>query len=400
MPITHSLQDIIWVLTCSTLVLVMQAGFCCLESGMVRSKNSVNVAMKNFADFCIASITFWVFGFAIMFGSSFFGVIGTTGFFFNNTEDAWSLTFFLFQLVFCGTATTIFSGAVAERMQFYGYLIVAFIISGLIYPVLGHWIWSGLAAGTKDGWLAGQGFIDFAGSTLVHSTGGWVALASVLIIGPRIGRFDSDGTQIPGHNLPMATLGIFLLWFGWFGFNGGNNFNVDDKIALIITNTVLSGSAGGITACLLSWKIYKTPVVADMIKGCLAGLVAITASCNIMSLVCAVILGGIAGAICFGASILLEKLKIDDAVGAFPVHCCGGIWGTLAVAFLAHPETWGTGLGRWDQFLVQMQGVLTCFAWSFGIGYSLIWIVNRYHPLRVDPLKEEIGLNVSEHGNQ
>jgi Amt family ammonium transporter len=398
MPIAHSLQDIIWVLTCSALVLVMQAGFCCLESGMVRSKNSINVAMKNFADFCVSSIVFWIFGFAVMFGSSFFGLFGASGFFFNNTDNSWLLAFFLFQLVFCGTATTIVSGAVAERMQFFGYLVVAFIISGFIYPIFGHWVWGGLATETKDGWLASLGFIDFAGSTVVHSTGGWVALATVLIIGPRIGRFDKDGTQIPGHNLPMATLGIFLLWFGWFGFNGGSILKVDGNVALIITNTALSGAAGGIAAYLLSWKFHKMPVVEFITNGCLAGLVAITASCNIMAPVCAVIIGSIGGSICFGASILLEKLEIDDAVGAFPVHCCGGIWGTLAVALLANPEAWGTGLNRWDQLIVQLQGILTCFVWSFGAGYSLIWIVNRYNPLRVPANEEVIGLNVSEHG--
>jgi len=398
LAITHSLQDIIWVLTCSALVLVMQAGFCCLESGMVRSKNSINVAMKNFADFCISSIVFWIFGFAIMFGASFHGLVGTAGFFFNNTDDAWSLAFFLFQLVFCGTATTIVSGAVAERMQFFGYLVVALLISGLIYPVLGHWIWGGLATGSQDGWLASQGFIDFAGSTVVHSTGGWVALATVLIIGPRIGRFNKEGFSISGHNLPMATLGVFLLWFGWFGFNGGSVLKADEKIALIITNTALSGAAGGIIAYLLSWKIHKMPVVPFITNGCLAGLVAITASCNIMSPACAVLVGGAGGAICFVASILLEKLEIDDAVGAFPVHCCGGIWGTLAVALLGNPEAWDSGLGRWDQFIIQLEGVVVCFAWAFGVGYSLVWIVNKINPLRVDALEEEIGLNISEHG--
>ncbi len=196
----------------------------------------------------------------------------------------------------------------------------------------------------------------------------------------------------------MATLGIFLLWFGWFGFNGGSMLKADGQVALIITNTALAGAAGGIGAYLLSWKIHKVPKVEFITNGCLAGLVSITASCNIMSPICVVLLGSIGGAICFGASILLEKLEIDDAVGAFPVHCCGGIWGTLAVAFLAHPESWGTGLDRWDQFLVQLKGVMTCFAWSFGAGYSLVWIVNRYNPLRVPPNEEVIGLNVSEHG--
>jgi len=375
----------------------MQGGFCCLESGMVRYKNSANITMKNFVDFCISSLTFWLFGFAIMFGSSFHGLIGTTGFFFNNTEDAWPLAFFLFQLIFCGTATTIVSGAVAERMKFFGYFAIAIIISSLIYPIIGHWVWDGLATGSRDGWLASQGFIDFAGATVVHSTGGWVALAGAVIIGPRIGRFNKEGKPISGHSLPMATLGVFLLWFGWFGFNGGNILTVSDKIALIFTNTALAGAAGGIAAYLLSWKVHKMPIVSFITNGCLAGLVGITASCNIMSPASAVLVGGIAGAICFCATIILEILEIDDAVGAFPVHCCGGIWGTLAVALLGNPETWNTGLGRLDQFIVQLKGVGACFVWAFGLGYLLIWMVNRYIPLRVDPLEEEIGLSISDY---
>ena len=223
MFLANNLADIVWVLLCTAMVLMMQAGFCCLESGLVRSKNSINVAVKNFADLCVSTSIFWMFGFAIMFGVHIDGRPGTTSLFFNETGNAGLTTFFLFQLVFCGTATTIISGAVSERMKFAGYLIVAAMVSGVIYPLFGHWAWGGLANGSAHGWLRAAGFIDFAGSTVVHSIGGWAALAAVIVIGPRIGRFDPTKPPIRGHNLPMATLGVFLLWFGWFGFNGGSH---------------------------------------------------------------------------------------------------------------------------------------------------------------------------------
>ncbi|MBT5868953.1 MAG: ammonium transporter, partial [Nitrospinaceae bacterium] len=395
-PIQNN-QDIVWVLICSGMVLLMQGGFTCLESGLVRAKNSIHVAIKNFVDFSVSSILFWLFGFGIMFGVSIGGWFGTSGFLFSGIDNHTLIPFFIFQLVFCGTATTIVSGAVAERMRFSGYILVSIIISGMIYPVVGHWIWGGLSTGNPTGWLARQGFIDFAGSTVVHSTGGWVALASVLIIGPRIGRF-SENISIQGHNYPMASLGAFLLWFGWFGFNGGSTYGLTDQTPIIFLNTILAGAFGSLVAMGLSWAILGQPKVGTIINGALSGLVSITASCNIMEPWSAMVIGSIGALIYFGMSHLLERLKVDDVIGAFPVHGCAGIWGTLAVALLGEPDKWGTGLGRWEQFMIQAQGAAMCMVWAFFFGFAILWCVNRIFPLRVSGDEEIQGLNISEHG--
>ena len=394
----YSPLDVAWLILCAALVMLMQAGFCCLESGLVRSKNSINVAFKNFVDFLLSSAIFWVFGFALMFGASQAGFIGTVGFFFGGEGTPWLLAFFVFQMMFCGTATTIISGAVAERMRFSGYLIVATIVAGLIYPFVGHWVWGGAESGTASGWLGAMGFIDFAGTTVVHSVGGWVSLAAIIIIGPRLGRFDQTNATIHGHDLPLVTLGVFLLWFGWFGFNGGSTFGLTDAVPAILINTIVSGAFGGLSALALSWRLLGRPDVGIIMNGSLAGLVGITGSAHIMTAVSAMGIGLIAGAVMFAGTLLLERLKLDDVVGAFPVHGCGGIWGTLAIPLFGDPETWGTGLGRWDQFLVQATGVGACFLWAFGLGFALLWLINRWHPLRIDPEGERIGLNVAEHG--
>lgn len=391
------ISDLIWVSICTVLVLLMQGGFCCLESGLVRSKNSINVAIKNFFDFCISSAIFWACGFGIMFGVSFEGFMGSNNFFLS-TEDPWKISFFLFQLVFCGTAVTILSGAIAERVSFKGYLIITFLVSTLIYPVFGHWVWGGALDGVKQGWLASKGFIDFAGSTVVHSTGGWLALALVLVIGPRIGRFEGKNIPIQGHNLPLAALGVFILWFGWIGFNGGSTLNANYKIPMILGNTILSGAFGGITGLIFSWKILKKSNVLFILNGSMAGLVGVTASCNIISFSGAVMIGAVSGLLCSGATLLLEKFKIDDVVSAFPVHGVSGVWGTLAVALFGDPTVWGAGISRWDQFLIQATGAGTCFVWSFGLGLALFWSVNKLIPLRVSLEDEKVGLNVSEHG--
>ncbi len=390
--------DIFWILLCAALVMLMQAGFCCLESGLVRSKNSINVAFKNFADFLISSALFWVFGFALMFGTSYGGLLGTTGFFFDGSGGPWLTAFFIFQLMFCGTATTIVSGAVAERMRLTGYLVVATILAGVIYPVVGHWAWGGSESDSASGWLKAMGFIDFAGTTVVHSVGGWISLAAIIIIGPRIGRFGAGAATIHGHDLPMVTLGVFLLWFGWFGFNGGSTLGLTGEVPLVLLNTTMSGAFGGLAAMAISWRVYRRPDVAVIMNGSLAGLVGITGSAHIMTPVAAMAIGSIAGAIMFGATVLLERLKLDDVVGAFPVHGCGGVWGTLAIPIFGDPATWGTGLTRWEQFLIQATGVGACFMWAFCGGFVLLWLVNRWLPLRIDPEGERIGLNVAEHG--
>jgi Amt family ammonium transporter len=390
--------DIAWILICAALVMLMQAGFSCLESGLVRSKNSINVAAKNFADFCLSSAIFWLFGFGVMFGVTANGLFGTSGFLFGDTTNPWLMAFFIFQLGFCGTATTIVSGAVAERMRFGGYLLVATIISAVIYPVIGHWVW-GSAAGIKPGgWLEQMGFIDFAGSTVVHSVGGWISLAAIIIIGPRIGRFGSKRTPIHGHDIPIVTLGVFLLWFGWFGFNGGSTLGLTPEVPSIIVNTTISGAFGGVVAMALSWRFDDHPDVTVIMNGSLAGLVGITASAHIMTPLSAVIIGSIAAVVMYVVTLLLERFEIDDVVGAVPVHLSAGIWGTLAVAIFADPEKWGTGLGRWEQLVVQATGVGATFVWAFGVGFVLLWLINRWVPLRIDPRGERTGLNVAEHG--
>ncbi len=395
---THTPQDIALLLVSSCLVMIMQAGFCCVESGLVRSKNSINVALKNVVDFCIAGLVFWLVGYAVMFGGSYRGFVGTTGFLFDGEDNAWMLAFFLFQLVFCGTATTIISGAVAERMRFSGYVIVAVVVSALIYPVFGHWAWANNGCSDLSGWLQELGFIDFAGSTVVHSTGGWVALAAAIILGPRIGRFGKNAQRIYGHNLPMTSLGVLLLWFGWFGFNGGSTYESNSQIPGILVKTTLAGAAGGVSAMVLCAVLLRQTRIELVLNGVIAGLVGITAGCHVISIPGSIVVGIVAAAVCYAATWALEKLKIDDVIGAVPAHACAGAWGTLAVALLGNPELWGTGYGRVEQLLVQAIGVAVCFAWAFGIGFSVLWVINRIVPLRIDSKDEEMGLNVSEHG--
>ena len=394
------LTDVFWVLICAGLVFLMQAGFTCLESGLTRSKNSINVAIKNITDFGISTILFWAFGFAIMFGASVNGWIGSSQFFLSLDEEPWLNTFFLFEIMFCATAVTIVSGATAERLRFRSYIIISIILSGLIYPVFGHWVWNNVQSATTSGWLGKLGFIDFAGSTVVHSVGGWVALAVLLIIGPREGRFPPVGAhrKIHGSNLTMSVLGVLLLWVGWFGFNGGSTLALNDKVAGIITNTFLAGASGVMVTLTVGWIIRKRADAELVIFGSIAGLVAITASAHAVNTVSALAIGGIGGMVMLGADYLMEYLHIDDAVGAIPVHLGAGIWGTLAVAIFGKEEILGTGFSRWGQLLIQATGVGVCFLWTFGLSYGLFLLVNRFFPLRVTPEDERIGLNASEHG--
>ena len=332
-----------------------------------------------------------------MFGADVNGLIGTSGFMYGEGGDSWGQAFFIFQLMFCGTAITITSGALAERLHFSGYLVIVVIISSFIFPVFGHWAWSGKQLGSLDGWLGSLGFLDFAGASVVHSVGGWVALAGVMILGPRSGRFGPNKIEIKKNSIPMATLGTFLLWIGWFGFNGGSTFAFTDQVPGILINTTLAGLAGSLAVMSLSWYWFRRPNAEDSLNGALAGLVGITAACNLVSPTASILIGAIAGAMCFFATRFLEKLEIDDVVGAFPVHTIGGIWGTLAVALFGDAELWGTGLSRWDQFLVQLTGVGVCFVWSFGVSYGLLTLVNRIFPLRVSQKEERVGLDIAEH---
>ncbi len=390
--------NISWLLLSGFLVVLMQAGFTCLESGMVRAKNSINVAIKNLVDFCISNVLFVLVGFGIMFGASVNGLFGSSYFFFSGDFTPFLGAFFFFQAMFCGTATTIVSGAVAERMRFSGYCITAVVISAIIYPVAGHWAWAGAESGAYVGWLGAKGFIDFAGSTVVHSVAGWMALAAIIVLGPRIGRFGPEGRPIEGHSLPIATLGVFLLWFGWFGFNGGSTFALNGSVPKIIINTALAGATGGLAALALTWRLMGKPVVDRIINGVIAGLVAITASANLMTPPLALLVGAVGGVVCVLGMKLLERLEIDDAIGAVPAHLFAGVWGTLAVALLAPEGSWGTGLTRSQQLGAQLEGIVAIGAYSFLVGYALLRLVNIWLPLRVTPDDERIGLNISEHG--
>ena len=381
---------------CAILVCMMQAGFTAVRAGMVRSKNSINVAFKNLSDFYISCMLFTLVGFGVMCGSSTAGLIGIESGLASRAPSGGLLAFFFFQMVFCGTATTIVSGAVAERMRFSSYCITAVIMSALIYPIVGHWVWAGASQGESTGWLGQPGFIDFAGSTVVHSLDGWVSLAAVLIIGPRLGRFGENGRPIDGHDLTIATLGVLLLWFGWFVFNGGSSLAVTEKTPGIIINTALGGAAGGLSAMAVTWWHYGVPAVDKSMNGVLARLVAITAGCHVLTVPMAMLVGAVGGVVCVYGASMLEHMEIDDAVGAVPVHLFAGIWGTLAVAF-APDGAWGEGVSRAQHFVNQLTGVVSVALYASAGSYALLWIVNRFLPLRVTANDERLGLNFAEH---
>jgi len=338
---------------------------------------------------------FWLLGYALMFGHSWQGWLGTTSFLFTPSPPrAWDSAFLLFQTMFCGTAVTIISGAVAERLRFFSYLLVAIIVSAVIYPIFGHWVWN------QAGWLKQMGFVDFAGSTVVHSVGGWVALAVLLVIGAREGRFPPGGPvrKIQGHNMPLAILGVLLLWIGWFGFNGGSTLALNEAVGGILLNTVLAGSSGMLTALEVDWLWHRRASVESVINGCLAGLVAITAGCHAVDPVSAVLIGGIGGVLVVFGSYGLEHWKIDDAVGAVPVHVFAGVWGTLAVPLFAPPGFFGANVTWITQLWIQMQGIGVCFVWAFGVPFLLLKLVNLILPMRISVEDERLGLNISEHG--
>lgn len=392
--------DALWLLVASGMVFIMQAGFACLESGLTRAKNTINVAIKNLTDFGITAVIFWVLGFAFMFGATKGGLIGTSNFFFPLRDNGLPLAFFLFELMFCSTSATIISGAVAERMRFKAYIAVTIIVSALIYPVFGHWAWSGLNNKLFTGWLGNLGFIDFAGSTVVHSLAGWVALAALLIMGPRQGRFPPGQSprKIQGHDIPVSVLGVFLLWFGWLGFNGGSALELNNAVPRLLANTILAGASGMLITLALGWVLQGSPRTEFVINGSLAGCVAITAPCYFVDANSAIVIGGIGGIAMLATDWLLERLRIDDAVGAIPVHLGAGVWGTLSVALFGNSQLINTGLSRLEQLAVQTLGIAVCFAWAFGVSLILLWIVNRFLRLRVTGEEEYTGLNVSEHG--
>ncbi len=391
--------DHVWTMVAAALVFLMQGGFLLLEAGLVRSKNSINVAQKNIADFIIAGCAFYFLGFGLMFGPSFGGWLGFEIPFWNQRED-WDFTFFVFQLVFCGTAATILSGAVAERMRFSGYLIAAVCVALFIYPVFGHWAWGNLLIGDNPAWLADKGFIDFAGSTVVHSVGGWIGLAAVVVAGARIGRFNEDGNPLPihGHSAVLATMGAIILWVGWIGFNGGSTTAGTPAFAHIISNTVLSACFGGAVAMTLGrWhEGLHRPVWP--INGVLAGLVGITAGCDVLDTYGAIIIGATSGIVVVYATMFLERaLKLDDAVGAVAVHGVCGAWGTILLAVIMPAEHLGDA-SRLGQIGVQALGVGVAFVWAFGTAYAMFKLIDVTVGLRVSAAHELEGLNSAEHG--
>lgn len=404
--------DTLWVLVAAFLVFFMQAGFAMVESGFTRAKNAVNILMKNLMDFSMGSIAYWAIGFAIMFGAGN-AFMGTSGWFVPSqtlTEGAaastsifssleWSsvptYAAWLFQLVFAATAATIVSGAMAERTQFKSYLIYSVFITGLIYPIVGHWIWGG-------GWLAnfGAGMLDFAGSTVVHSTGGWLALTGAIVLGPRLGKYDGDGKPRPiaGHNLPLAALGVFILWLGWFGFNPGSQMGADAAdISLIAITTNIAAAAGAITAMITAWMFLGKPDAGMSLNGALAGLVAITAGCAFVSPVSAAIIGALGGIVVVLSVLLLERLKIDDPVGAISVHGTCGALGTILLGFFHSDQ--GIFFGGSFGFLgAQIVGVLAVFVWCLVTGFILFYGIKAITGLRVTEEEEQAGLDYEEHG--
>jgi len=405
--------DLLWMLICAILVFMMQAGFMCLESGIIRNKNNINVALKNVSDFGISIVCYWMVGYGFMFGVSKSGFIGFNDFFFDPTGTVTSgpaMTFFIFQSMFCATAASIISGSVAERLKFNSYLLVTAIVGTILYPVVGHWAWANsdinYGGDVSTGWLYDLGFVDFAGSTIVHSTGGWIGLAIILIIGPRSGRFiDGKIRKFAPSNLPLSVLGVLLLGFGWHGFNGGSNLVLDEAVPGILLNTFLAAAAG-IVACLIFWGIQSdTAPAGDLINGLLAGLVAVTASANWITPLGAVIIGAGGGLVAIYATRLLEKYKLDDPVGAIPVHLAGGVFGTLVLPLFAAEEylignenlTDYTGSVRANQFIAQLIGILAVGIYTFSLSYILFNTINYYSPLRVSKEAEDIGLNIAEH---
>ncbi len=406
---TESQLDVIWLLLAAFLVFFMQAGFAMVESGFSRGKNAANLLMKNLMDFSVGTLLYFILGFGLMYGASAGGFLGTSNFFLSDlsfgAESAYDWAGFLFQLVFAATAATIVSGAVAERLKFSAYLVYSVILVGLIYPISGHWLWGG-------GWLAEMGFIDFAGSTIVHSVGGWAALAGAIVLGPRIGKFNKDGSSnvIPGHSLTLAALGVFILWFGWFGFNPGSTLSgMNPGIGYIAVTTNMAAAAGAVSAMLINWIKTGHPSTEMALNGALAGLVAITAGCASVSPVGALIIGLIAGPmLVFGLDFVENVLKVDDPVGAIAVHGINGVWGTLAVGLFAAPAA-GTltdmgataGLfygGGFAQLSTQAIGALSVSVWAFVTIFIVFKVTDMVLGIRVSPQEELEGLDITEHG--
>jgi len=394
--------DTLWVLIAAVLVMLMQAGFAMVESGFTRGKNSINILMKNFMDFSLGTLLFYLVGYTLMFGTDLGGFIGKPTLFYddNGVDGIANQASLIFQTVFAATAATIVSGAIAERTKFSTYIVFTIIITAVIYPIAGHWIWGG-------GWLSTMAtpFHDFAGSTVVHSVGAWVGLAGAVVIGPRIGKYGKNGkvNAIPGHNLTIGALGVFILWFGWFGFNGGSQLAISGEenaiaVASIFVNTNLSAAAGAIAAMTVTWIRHKKPGLSLTLNGALAGLVAITAGCDIVSPEASVLIGIIAGvALVFSVEFFDKILKIDDPVGAISVHGINGALGTILVGFFATEG--GLFYGGGTSLLIsQLIGVVAVAAWALSLGFIMFFTLKKTIGLRASTRDETLGLDITEHG--
>jgi|GEM_PF-7873 len=391
----------VWTMTAAALVLAMQLGFMLLEAGFARSKNSINVAQKNLTDFVFSVAIFYLFGFGIMFGTSYSGLFGSDQFFWNMVDD-WHYTFFVFQAVFVGTAATIMSGSVAERMKFGTYIVIAGILALVIYPVFGHWAWGNLLDGNNTAWLADAGFIDFAGSTVVHSVGAWVGLAGIIVLGPRLGKFNADGTpnHLNGHSMVLASGGVIILWVGWIGFNGGSTTTGSGDFARIVANTILAAVFGGVISMIIGRLKDGLFLPGRSINGTLAGLVGITAGCDAVDPHSAVLIGLICGvAVIYSEDFIERNLKLDDVVGAVSVHGICGALGTILTGVFVIDEKLAVA-NRLDQVIVQAEGVAVAFIWTFGIAYFVFKTIDKLGGgIRVTADEEERGLNEAEHGS-
>ena len=404
--------NVVWTLVAAILVFLMQAGFALVETGFTRAKNAANIMMKNLMDFAVGSLAFYVLGAALMFGASkAAGWLGWGGLGMPSLgagEGVWNWTFLFFQTMFAATAATIVSGAVAERIEFKSYLIYSALVSAVVYPISGHWMWGSLAGESSQGWIEAVGFHDFAGSTVVHSVGGWIALAGAMMLGPRIGKYRHDGkaNPIPGHSLVLGTLGVLLLWIGWFGFNPGSYTAGIGSIGRVAMTTNLAACAGTIAALVTAWIIMKKPDLTMALNGSLAGLVAITAPCDQVTCNAAIVIGLVAGVLVVLSVFAMDRIHIDDPVGAVSVHCVNGVWGTLAVGLFAAPEALGYGNtmvglfygGGFKYLGVQALGAGATCVWAFGTGLAIFFALKKLGILRVSEKTELKGLDVTEHG--
>lgn len=423
--------DTVWVLVAGMLVFWMNAGFALVESGLCRAKNCTNILAKNFVVFAVSTISFWVIGWGLMFGDGT-PYVGTSGLFFVSGADnspalgeayasmnpfssatyegvyssinwtpvpLWAK--FFFQLVFAGTAATIVSGAVAERIKFGSFIIFSFLLVAFVYPVSGHWIWGG-------GFLGLNNFRDFAGSTVVHSVGGWAALAGVIVLGPRIGKYkDGRVNPIPGHSLTSASLGVLILWLGWFGFNPGSTMSAGNGVAIahVIVATNIGACTGALTALVTAWLLLGKPDLSMILNGCLAGLVAVTAPCAFVSVTSCAIIGAVGGVLVVLAVLFFDKLRLDDPVGALAVHLMNGVWGTLALGLFYDNQiatdiaALATGLSRGAQTMVQLKGIVCVALFVFPISLVLWYVLKLTIGIRVTPEEEIEGLDIGEHGN-